>query len=107
MKKIKKSKNYIWYILLGIVILLAAIILLPFWGDIWAECPWKDWGIQFISIAMAVLISIYLCIDIFIPLYGYIYFLVYLFLGLICTIILPLVYSKVFKRVNYEKRNSK
>lgn len=60
MKKIKKSKNYIWYILLGVILLLAAIILLPFWGDIWAECPWKDWGIQFISIAMAVLILMYL-----------------------------------------------
>jgi hypothetical protein len=60
MNKIKKSKNYIWYIILGAIFLLAAIILLPIWGEIWKECPWKDWGIQFISIAMAVLILMYL-----------------------------------------------
>lgn len=60
MSKIKKSKNYVWFIVLGVILLLSAFILMPFWGSVWEECPWKDWGIKFISIAMAILILMYL-----------------------------------------------
>lgn len=59
-KEIKKIKSYWAYILLGIFLILLAIILAPFWGKVWQECPWKDWGTQLVSYAMAILILLYL-----------------------------------------------
>ena len=59
--KIKKNKKTYWaYILLGIVLIVGGIILAPFWGKVWSGCPWKDYGIKFISYAMAAMILIYL-----------------------------------------------
>lgn len=59
-KEVKKTKTYWTYIVLGILLILAAIILVPYWGNIWPECPWKDWGLQLVSYAMAALILMYL-----------------------------------------------
>lgn len=59
MKEVKKTKAYWMYILLGVVLLVAAAIFAPVW-DFWAECPWKDWGFQVVSYGLAALILIYL-----------------------------------------------
>ena len=56
MKKItvKKTKAYWLYIALGIVTLIFGILLLPFWGSIWNECPWKSWGTDLVMLFMAI-----------------------------------------------------
>lgn len=59
-KEVKKTKAFWLYITLGILLIVASIILLPYWGSIWPECPWKDLGLQMVSYAMAALILIYL-----------------------------------------------
>lgn len=59
-KTIKTKKTYWIYILLGIIFIVGAVILAPFWAEIWSECPWKDLGLNFISYAMAALLLIYL-----------------------------------------------
>lgn len=62
MKKIivKKTKAYWLYIALGIVTLIFGILLLPFWGSIWNECPWKSWGTDLVMLFMAIVIGLYL-----------------------------------------------
>lgn len=62
MKKItvKKTKAYWLYIALGIVTLIFGILLLPFWGSIWNECPWKSWGTDLVMLFMALVIGLYL-----------------------------------------------
>ena len=62
MKKItvKKTKAYWLYIALGIVTLVFGILLLPFWGSIWNECPWKSWGTDLVMLFMALVIGLYL-----------------------------------------------
>lgn len=62
MKKItvKKTKAYWLYIALGIVTLIFGILLLPFWGSIWSECPWKTWGTDLVMLFMAIVIGLYL-----------------------------------------------
>ena len=62
MKKItvKKTKAYWLYIALGIVTLIFGILLLPFWGSIWNECPWKSWGTDLVKLFMALVIGLYL-----------------------------------------------
>ena len=62
MKKItvKKTKAYWLYIALGIVTLIFGILLLPFWGKIWNECPWKSWGTDLVMLFMALVIGLYL-----------------------------------------------
>lgn len=59
-KEVKKTKAYWTYIVLGVLLITAAVILVPYWGNIWPECPWKDLGLQLVSYAMAALILIYL-----------------------------------------------
>ena len=59
-KTVKTKKNYWAYILLGIIFIVGGVILAPFWGQVWSECPWKDLGNKFISYAMALLLLIYL-----------------------------------------------
>ncbi len=59
-KDVKKTKAYWLYIALGILLISFAVILAPFWGNIWSECPWKDLGITLVSYAMAALIVLYL-----------------------------------------------
>ena len=62
MKKIniKKTKNYWLYIVLGVIIFVFGLLLAPFWGSLWAECPWKDWGTELVMLFMAVVIVLYL-----------------------------------------------
>ena len=62
MKKItvKKTKAYWLYIALGIVTLIFGILLLPFWGSIWNECPWKSWGTDLVMLFMALVNGLYL-----------------------------------------------
>ena len=62
MKKItvKKTKAYWLYIALGIVTWIFGILLLPFWGSIWNECPWKSWGTDLVMLFMALVIGLYL-----------------------------------------------
>lgn len=62
MKKItvKKTKAYWLYIALGILTLIFGILLLPFWGSIWNECPWKSWGTDLVMLFMALVIGLYL-----------------------------------------------
>ena len=62
MKKItgKKTNAYWLYIALGIVTLIFGILLLPFWGSIWNECPWKSWGTDLVMLFMAIVIGLYL-----------------------------------------------
>lgn len=62
MKKItvKKTKAYWLYIALGIVTLIFGVLLLPFWGSIWNECPWKSWGTDLVMLFMAIVIGLYL-----------------------------------------------
>lgn len=59
-KEIKKTKSYWLFIALGSLLLLIALFLAPFWGKIWSDCPWKDFGIQLVSYAMAAMIVMYL-----------------------------------------------
>ena len=58
--KVTKKKSFWLYILLGIALIAGGLILAPFWGSVWAECPWKDWGVKAVSIAIAVLLFVYL-----------------------------------------------
>ena len=57
---VKKTKAYWLYIALGIVTLIFGILLLPFWGSIWNECPWKSWGTDLVMLFMALVIGLYL-----------------------------------------------
>ena len=59
-KSIKTTKLFWLYHVLGGLLILASIILAPFWGEIWSDCPWKDWGSITVSFAIAVLLCIYL-----------------------------------------------
>ena len=58
--KIKKTKGFWLFITLGFIFILGGLLLAPFWGKVWEGCPWKDLGYQFISVAMAILLLIYL-----------------------------------------------
>ena len=58
--EIKKSKNFWLYIVLGSLLIVFAAFLLPFWGSLWNECPWKDLGLTIVSYMMAALILVYL-----------------------------------------------
>jgi uncharacterized membrane protein HdeD (DUF308 family) len=44
----------------GSLLIIFAAFLLPFWGSIWTECPWKDLGLTIVSYMMAALILVYL-----------------------------------------------
>ena len=59
-KTVKTKKTYWVNILFGILLIIGGVMLAPFWGKIWADCPWKDWGYKVISYTMAVLLMIYL-----------------------------------------------
>lgn len=60
MKNIKKTKYYFAYIMCGILTLTLALMLAPFWGKIWENCPWVNVGSKIVSYAIATLIFLYL-----------------------------------------------
>ena len=59
-KEIKKTKSFWVYIVLGSLLIVFGAFLLPIWGSIWEECPWKDLGLTVVSYMMAALILLYL-----------------------------------------------
>ena len=65
MKNVKKSKYFWGYIVLGVVVLLLALALAPFWGKVWENCPWKDLGYQVVSYVIAAVIIVYLILYLF------------------------------------------
>lgn len=57
--RIKKTKMFWAYIVVGALFVVASIFLAPIW-DFWKECPWKDWGRDIVKIILAAGICIYL-----------------------------------------------
>lgn len=60
MKKmeIKPRKNYLLFVLLGILAILAAVLLCPIWAK--TSLPWADWGTAVVNLLIALCLAIYL-----------------------------------------------
>lgn len=54
----KKTKAFWLYIVLGIVAIISAIILAPFWLN--TDVPFKSWGSSFVNISMGSALVLYL-----------------------------------------------
>ena len=55
----KKSKVFWLYIVLGFLIMIAAVALMPFWLSVAPDLFFADWGWGFLKIVVAVLLLIY------------------------------------------------
>lgn len=65
MMDIKKTKYFWVYLGLGLLALLFALALAPFWGNVWEECPWKNLGFHVVSYIIAAAIVLYLVLYLF------------------------------------------
>lgn len=59
-KKPQKTKFFWAYIVLGVLAIVAAILFAPFWGNVWKDCPWKNWGTDIINLIIAGVLLVYL-----------------------------------------------
>ena len=63
MKNIKKTSFFWAFIALGIILVLGGLMLAPFWGQIWKECPWRNIGSLVVSYVVASVIILYLVVE--------------------------------------------
>lgn len=60
-KNAKKTKLFWLYIVLGVFLILAAIVLAPFWSKLNGDwCFWKNWGPNIVNLIIAAVLIYYL-----------------------------------------------
>lgn len=57
----QKSKKFWAYIVVGILLMVVAIVLAPFWDDVAPDVFFADWGMSIIQFVIAGLIMLYVC----------------------------------------------
>lgn len=56
----KKTKLFWLYFVLGAIIIVSGIMLMPAWQEAGDWCFYRDWGMEFINIIIAICIGLYL-----------------------------------------------
>ena len=56
----KKTKLFWLYFVLGAIIIVSGIMLMPAWQEAGDWCFFRDWGMEFINIIIAICIGLYL-----------------------------------------------
>lgn len=64
-KNPKKTKWFWLYIVLGVVLIIAAILFAPVWSKLGDWCFWKDWGAKIINLIIAAILIYYLATYLF------------------------------------------
>lgn len=56
----KKTKLFWLYFVLGTIIILSGVLLMPVWQEAGDWCFFRNWGMEFINIIIAICIALYL-----------------------------------------------